>query len=64
MKKIFLFLVAIVFVLGSYGFSEARKYKMVCKTSVWKNKKVFTAGKLLNKKTLPRLFDDKYNFSR
>ncbi|MFL2931264.1 MAG: hypothetical protein ACJZ47_00470 [bacterium] len=30
MKKLFLFLVAIVFVLVSYGFSEARKYKVVC----------------------------------
>lgn len=34
MKKICFFLVAIVFVLGSYGFSEARKYKVVCTYSV------------------------------
>ncbi len=41
MKKLFLFLVAIVFVLVSYGFSEARKYKMVCKTSVYKKLQVY-----------------------
>ncbi len=34
MKKLFLFLVAIVFVLVSYGFSEARKYKVLCAYSV------------------------------
>lgn len=34
MKKIFLFLVAIVFVLVGYGLSEARKYKVVCTYTV------------------------------
>ena len=35
MKKIFLFLVVIVFVLVGYGLSEARKYKVSCNTTVY-----------------------------
>ncbi|MFL2931265.1 MAG: hypothetical protein ACJZ47_00475 [bacterium] len=34
MKKIFLFLVAIVFVLVGYGFSEARKIEAKCSVSI------------------------------